>query len=82
MKIQIDLKSALCGLFAGIAVMLCMGAGTPSNPPSNPVGKYQVVGTHGRDGGLFVLVDTQTGQVWGADADRNFRDQSEFWGAK
>jgi hypothetical protein len=78
MKIQIDLKSALCGLLAGVAVMLCVAAGTSSNP----VGKYQVVGAPGRGGGLFVLIDTQTGQAWGTDADRTFRDTGEFWGPK
>ena len=78
MKIKIDLKSALFGLLAGVVVMFCIGAATPSNP----VGKYQVVGAPGRSGGLFVLIDTQTGQAWGADADKNFSDQGTFWGVK
>lgn len=78
MKIQIDLKSAFCGLLAGAAIILCVGAGMSSNP----VGKYQVVGAPGRGGGLFVMVDTQTGQAWGADADKNFSDTGAFWGAK
>jgi hypothetical protein len=80
MKIQIDLKSALCGLFAGVAVMLCVGAGTSSNP----VGKYQIVGAAAPNGAFFAVVDTQTGQAWGMDSQRNFQDNGNgvFWGAK
>jgi hypothetical protein len=80
MKIQIDLKSAFCGLFAGAAIILCVGAGTSSNP----VGKYQIVAAAAPNGTIFALVDTQTGEAWGADSVSNWGDAKAgvFWGAK
>ena len=56
MKEQIDIKSALIGLLAGIAVVLAMGASF-SIPT---VGRYQVGGTASQG----FVVDTMTGQVW------------------
>ncbi len=81
MKIQIDLKSAVIGLLAGIVVVLLTGAGASSNP----VGKYQVdvAATGGGWGGMAVIVDTQTGESWGVDFTKDFNAKSEkFWGAK
>lgn len=80
MKIQIDLKSALCGLLAGIVVMLCVGAGTSANP----IGRYQIAGAAAPNGSFFVVVDTQTGQAWGSDSVSNFHDDGNgvFWGPK
>ncbi len=80
MKIQIDLKSVLCGLFVGIAVMFCVAAGTSSNP----VGKYQVrlVPSGTADMGYAVIVDTQTGRAWGATLRGNWRSDGNFFDAK
>ena len=56
MKTQIDIKSALIGLLAGIAAMLATGASSSS--PT--VGRFQVGGTASQG----FVVDTVTGQVW------------------
>jgi len=56
MKANIDTKSALIGLAAGIIVMLAVGAG--SDP--NPVGHYQITGTANH----ALIIDTKTGKVW------------------
>jgi hypothetical protein len=57
MKTQIDLKSALLGMTAGILAMFAIGAGTSSEES----GRYQVsVGTSSA-----IIVDTKTGQAWG-----------------
>jgi hypothetical protein len=74
MKLQIDVKSLVLGAVVGIGAILAMGAAS-----SNPVGKYQVIG--GQTKG-FVMVDTQTGQAWGADWNVNFRDTGAFWDPK
>jgi hypothetical protein len=55
---KIDLKSALCGLAVGVLAMAAMGAGG-----SSPIGRYQVAGGYG----FFTIVDTTTGQAWGAN---------------
>lgn len=56
MKKQIDIKSALIGLLAGVAAMLALGASS-----SSPViGRFQVGGTANQ----ALVVDTATGQVW------------------
>jgi hypothetical protein len=61
MKIQIDLKSALCGLIIGVAAMFVMGAESSS---SNPVGKYQLkIGPT-----CALILNTQSGEVWGMPA--------------
>lgn len=57
MKTQIDIKSALIGLFAGIAAVLAIGA---SSSTPHPLGRYQIGGTASH---AFVI-DTATGQVW------------------
>jgi hypothetical protein len=59
MNKQIDLKSALCGLAVGILAMLAIGAANPSNL----VGRYQVVTA----AGFAAIIDTTTGQTWGAN---------------
>jgi len=56
MKTQIDIKSALIGLLAGIAAMLALGASSSTHT----VGRYQVGGTASQ----ALVVDTATGQVW------------------
>jgi hypothetical protein len=56
MKKQMDIKSALIGLLAGIVAMLAIGAS--SSTPT--VGRYRVWGTASE---TFVI-DTVTGQVW------------------
>jgi hypothetical protein len=80
MKTQIDLKSALLGLLAGIAVMFAVGAGTSSNP----VGKYQIQATYDGGKGFAVLVDTQTGEVWGMAGGNDWGGNKggAFWGPK
>ena len=57
MKIQIDLKSAACGLVVGIVAMFALGAGEPGAP-----GKFQI--SIGGNPPVFVLLDTTTGKVW------------------
>ena len=80
MKIQIDIKSALCGLIIGVVAMFVIGAGTSSNP----VGKYQIMGAAAPNGAFFTVLDTQTGEVWGEDSTRNWPNDRwpEFWKAK
>lgn len=56
MKIQLDLKSIIIGLLAGIAGMVAIGASSPA--PT--IGRYQVGGTASQG----FVVDTMTGQVW------------------
>jgi len=56
MKKQMDIKSVLIGLLAGIGAMLAMGAS--SSAPT--VGRYQVGGTASQG----FVIDTMTGQVW------------------
>jgi hypothetical protein len=56
MKKQIDVKSALIGLLAGIVAMLALGASFSS--PA--IGRYQVGGTASQG----FVIDTVTGQVW------------------
>ena len=59
MNTRIDLKSALCGLVVGVLAMLAMGA----TESLTPVGRYQVAA----GAGFFTIVDTATGQAWGAN---------------
>jgi len=56
MKIQIDIKSALCGLIIGVAAMFALGADSSS---SNQVGRYQI--STGQTSNL--MVDTITGKA-------------------
>ena len=58
-NMKIDLKSALCGLAVGVLAMVAMG----STGSSSTVGRYQVAGGYG----FFTIVDTSTGQAWGAN---------------
>jgi len=60
MKMQIDLKSALCGLIVGVASMFAIGAGTSSGG----VGRFQVAGGSAGGDGHFMVIDTATGQGW------------------
>ena len=80
MKIQIDLKSALLGITVGVLGMFALGAGTSSNP----TGKYQIAAAAAPNGVVFSVVDTQTGEVWGADSVANWGSSKgdRFWGAK
>jgi hypothetical protein len=77
MKIQIDLKSASCGLAIGVAAMFVMGA----ESSSNPVGRYQIeIGVPGA-----VILDTQTGEAWAMPntGSGNFDSKSgKFYGPK
>ena len=75
MTIQIELKSAVCGLLAGVAIMLCIGAGTSSNP----TGKFQIMGASDGNGALFTVLDTQTGEVWGTDSAKNWSSDYDKW---
>jgi hypothetical protein len=83
MKIQIDLKSAVCGLIIGVAAMFVMGAEQSS---SNQVGKYQVQAVPGenRIPGYAIIIDTRTGETWGMDAASDWHDYKgdKFWGTK
>ena len=79
MKISIDLKSALCGLAIGVAVMFLTGAGTSSNP----TGKYKISTVVSEGKGFVVMVDTQTGEAWGCECHPNqMARESDFWKQK
>ena len=74
MNAKIDLKSALGGLAVGVLGMLALGAGESSNP----IGRYQIAG----GAGTFAIVDTATGQAWGANFATLPGIQSGFWEKK
>lgn len=79
MKIQIDLKSAVCELIIGVAAMFAMGADS-----TNSAGRYQITaipGSNPNQAGTAIMVDTQTGKAWGADIQREFKSEG-FWDAK
>jgi len=59
MKIQIDLKSAVCGLIIGLAAMFAIGA--DSN--SGEVGRYQISHAASVGGEVITIIDTKTGEV-------------------
>lgn len=61
MKIQIDVKSAIAGLCAGVILMFTLGAA--SDGPAKPVGKYQV----STGAGFAFITDTSTGKTWFAN---------------
>jgi hypothetical protein len=68
MKIQIDIKSLLCGAILGVLGLLVTGAGTTPNP----AGKYQITGVGNGTGGWgYVMLDTQSGEAWGLDCTRS-----------
>jgi hypothetical protein len=77
MKINIDLKSALLGLAAGVLVMAAIGAGTASGEN----GRYQV---SGGEQGCAVMVDTRTGQAWAfqPSTTSQWKRDANFWDAK
>jgi hypothetical protein len=59
MKLTIDLKSALMGMGVGVLAIFVLGA----TDSGNQTGRYQAaVGTS-----YAVVVDTVTGQTWGAN---------------
>jgi len=58
MKIQIDPKSALCGIIIGVLATFAIGAGTSPNQ----IGRFQTAG----GGGFFLTIDTVTGKTWQA----------------
>ncbi len=74
MNTKIDLKSALCGLAVGVLGMLVLGAAETSNP----VERYQVTG----GAGFFVIVDSATGQAWGANTASIPGIHPGFWDKK
>jgi hypothetical protein len=78
MKTQIDIKSVLCGVAIGVLAVFAIGAGTSSNP----VGRFQITAAAAPNGSFFAVVDTQTGEVWGADSVRGWQDKPKFWDAK
>jgi hypothetical protein len=81
MKIQIDIKSALCGLIIGVATMFAIGAGTSGNEN----GRYRGIVSASPidvDRGLALIVDTQTGKAWGVTARNNWHNDGSFWDAK
>jgi hypothetical protein len=76
MKIQIDLKSAVCGLIVGAAAMFVMGA----DSSSNSVGRYQI--SAGQSSAM--IVDTETGQAWAfqPNSTAQWRSDGNFFSAK
>jgi hypothetical protein len=75
MKINLDLKSAVCGLLIGVLAMLAIGAGTSSSD----TGRYQV---SGGEQGCAVMVDTRTGKAWAFQAatTMQFKRDANFLG--
>ena len=76
MTIQIDIKSVLLGLVAGVLTMFVLGSGTSSKE----AGRYQVSG--GQTGA--VIVDTKTGQAWSYTPlnTTQYRTDGNFWDVK
>jgi hypothetical protein len=74
MKTTIELKSVLCGLALGVLGMLALGAGGTSDSS----GRYQVAG----GAGTFTIIDTFTGQAWGANLTSFQAIQPGFWDKK
>lgn len=60
MKITLDIKSLLLGVTLGVVALFVTGAGLDSNEQA---GKYQAA----TDAGFCIIVDTSTGQAWGAN---------------
>jgi hypothetical protein len=58
MKIEIDSKSTLIGLGAGVLGTLLVGAASSTPTP----GRYETAGA----GNHAVIVDTMTGEAWSA----------------
>jgi hypothetical protein len=81
MKIQIDIKSAVCGLAIGIAAMFVVG----SDSNSGEIGRYQISEAAGTSGAVLAIVDTKTGEVWahptGTEGMGTAKLQN-FWNAK
>ena len=77
MKIQIDLKSAACGLMIGVAAMFILGA--DSSSPTR-IGRYQIATGQNSS----VIVDTITGKAWAfqPQSTADFRRDGNFWDAK
>ncbi|MEJ0091760.1 MAG: hypothetical protein WDM80_18675 [Limisphaerales bacterium] len=77
MKIQIDLKSAACGLVVGVATMFVLGA---NSSPSMPVGRYQIATGQNSS----VIVDTTNGKAWAFQplSTVDFRKDGNFWDQK
>jgi len=76
MKIQIDLKSALCGLIIGVATMFALGMDSGGS-----TGRYQV--SSGGQGSA-IMVDTITGKAWSFQptSSAQWRNDSSFFDAK
>lgn len=77
MKIQIDLKSAVCGLIIGVAVMIGIAA-TTGRP--DQIGRFQIETGVTGTGGYALILDTTTGKVWGRVKD--FAHDDGFYGDK
>jgi hypothetical protein len=74
MNTKIELKSALAGMALGVLAMLAVGAAAPSNP----VARYQIAG----GAGSFAILDTASGQAWGANLVALQGPQPGFWEPK
>ena len=69
MKSRWDIKSILVGTLIGAAGLALLGAAETANPPSGPIGRYQVAAAGAGPGELVgYVVDTVTGQVWTSKA--------------
>jgi hypothetical protein len=77
MKIEIDLKSALCGIAIALLAVFAIGAGTLSNE----VGRYRIATVASANyAPVVVLVDTATGKVWTANPNR--KNDGDFFEPK
>ena len=76
MKAQIDIKSALLGLFLGSTIVFTLGNATLNRD----IGRYQVSSGQGTS----IILDTVTGQSWGYVplSTREVRYDDNFWDVK
>jgi hypothetical protein len=76
MKIQIDIKSAVCGLIIGVAAMFALGMDS-----GGAAGRYQV-SSGGQDSAF--IIDTITGKAWAFQppSTAQWRNDSGFFDAK
>jgi hypothetical protein len=78
MKTQINIKSALFGLFVGVLAVIAIGAETAPNQ----VGRYRLVTGTNNGHGFALTIDTETGQVYGFAGDGGWPTDPKFWTKK
>ena len=80
MNTQINVKSALAGLGAGILISLLVAAASSS---VGTVGRYQLqCAAQNGNGSECFIIDTVNGKVWKASVAPNVRSDPGFFEAK